>query len=59
MEDMPTRGVHEGQDLLGSDTESKNGVSDAEGEDIREPQPNQNGWISEANHPFGRFVSLE
>ena len=37
MEDVPTGGVREGQDLSGSDTESINGVSDAEGEDIREP----------------------
>ena len=35
--DVPTGGVREGQDLSGSDTESINGVSDAEGEDIREP----------------------
>ena len=37
MEDVPTGGVRAGQDLSGSDTESINGVSDAEGEDIREP----------------------
>ena len=37
MEDVPTGGVGEGQDLSASDTESINGISDAEGEDIREP----------------------
>ena len=57
MEGVPTRGVREGQDLSGSDTESINGVSDAEGEDIREPvAPTEliGGGISEADHPFGR-----
>ena len=55
MEDVPTGGVREGQDLSGSDIESINGVSDAEGEDIREPvaPTNPQGWKPEPDHPFG------
>ena len=61
MEDVPTGGVGEGQDLSASDTESINGISDVEGEDIREPMaPTEPVGVDFRGRPPVRaFASLD
>ena len=61
MENVPAGGVGEGQDLSASDTESINGNSDAEGEDIREPvAPSEPvGMDFRGRPPVRAFASLD
>ena len=61
MENVPTGGVGEGQDLSASDTESIDGISDAEGEDIREPVALSEpvGMDFRGRPPVRAFASLD
>ena len=61
VEDVPTGGFGEGQGLSESDTERINGISDAEGDDIREPvAPTEPVGVDfRARPPVRAFASLD